>query len=105
MNSLTLNSTASRRAISSSWAGPVLPRTAPKEMSTAPAQKSALIKLQSRREEGKWFQSGSRPHRAEGHGVAHRGRAGRGEEGQCWDASPWVAQEDHPPLERREKPL
>lgn len=49
MNSLTLNSTVSSRAISSSCAGPVLPRTAPKEMSTAPAQKSALIKLQLHR--------------------------------------------------------
>lgn len=77
INSLTLNSTASSRAISSSWAGPVLPRTAPKEMSTAPAQKSALIKLQSSTVggvEGMWFQSGSRPHQAEGHSVGHAGQ-------------------------------
>lgn len=77
INSLMLNSTASSRAISSSWAGPVLPRTAPKEMSTAPAQKSALIKLQSRtvgEVEGTWFQSGSRPHPAEGHSVGYAGQ-------------------------------
>lgn len=49
MNSFTANSVTSNMAMVSSWIGLVLPRTAPKEMSTEPVQKSALIMLREER--------------------------------------------------------
>lgn len=51
MNSLTANSVTSNMAMVSSWIGLVLPRTAPKEISTEPVQKSALIMLREERKE------------------------------------------------------
>lgn len=42
---MTANSVTSKIAMTSSWTGLVLPKTAPNEMSTEPVQKSALIIL------------------------------------------------------------
>lgn len=42
---MTANSVTSNIAMTSSWTGLVLPKTAPNEMSTEPVQKSALIIL------------------------------------------------------------
>ena len=43
--SLMENRVTSNMAMTSSWTGLVFPKTAPKEISTAPVQKSALIIL------------------------------------------------------------
>uniref|UniRef100_A0A673JRN6 THAP-type domain-containing protein n=1 Tax=Sinocyclocheilus rhinocerous TaxID=307959 RepID=A0A673JRN6_9TELE len=48
MNSLTANNVTSKIAITSSCTGLVFPKTAPKEISTEPVQKSAFIMLQNK---------------------------------------------------------